>query len=142
MKGEVKVNDSTKSNLTKALTKALPLFLITVTILIIWEMKMPQALYTNIETNLKGLRFLFSNEWVSIGNGIWVFRKDDVLALSLNFTKFSTGVLILSSIFSLLSAVIKKNQNRLVLDLLLYVFGWILIAGLVNVGFALFIQKG
>lgn len=136
------MNDSTKSNLTKALTKALPLFLITVTILIIWEMKMPQALYTNIETNLKGLRFLFSNEWVSIGNGIWVFRKDDVLALSLNFTKFSTGVLILSSIFSLLSAVIKKNQNRLVLDLLLYVFGWILIAGLVNVGFALFIQKG
>lgn len=136
MKGEVKVNDSTKSNLTKEI----PLLLVTVTILILWGVEMPQWLYPNIETNSKGLHFLFSNEWISIGNGIWVFWKDDVLALSLNFTKFSTGILILSTIFSLISAVIKKSEKRLVLDVLLYVMGWILIAGLVNVAFALFVQ--
>lgn len=135
MKGEVRLNDST-SNLTKEIS----LLLVTVTILILWGMKMPQWLYPNIETNSKGLHFLFSNEWISIGNGIWVFWKDDVLALSLNFTKFSTGIFILSTIFSLISAVIKKSENRLVLDVLLYVMGWILIAGLVNVAFALFVQ--
>ncbi|MCJ8223663.1 hypothetical protein [Bacillus paralicheniformis] len=129
------MNDST-SNLTKEIS----LLLVTVTILILWGMKMPQWLYPNIETNSKGLHFLFSNEWISIGNGIWVFWKDDVLALSLNFTKFSTGIFILSTIFSLISAVIKKSENRLVLDVLLYVMGWILIAGLVNVAFALFVQ--
>ncbi|MCY8737527.1 hypothetical protein P8881_19530 [Bacillus haynesii] len=130
------MNDSTKSNLTKEI----PLLLVTVTILILWGVEMPQWLYPNIETNSKGLHFLFSNEWISIGNGIWVFWKDDVLALSLNFTKFSTGILILSTIFSLISAVIKKSEKRLVLDVLLYVMGWILIAGLVNVAFALFVQ--
>ncbi|NPC90842.1 hypothetical protein HOO54_01230 [Bacillus sp. WMMC1349] len=85
---------------SKGLTKKLiysifPWFSIIVIIIFLLEIKIPQDFYP--ETNFRGLRFLFSDDWITIPFN----RLDkDVLVVFLNLTKLSGWILTLNIIIS------------------------------------------
>ncbi|WFP05430.1 hypothetical protein [Bacillus velezensis] len=70
----------------------------TVVLLIWWRNDKPQNLF-DLQTNLKGLAFLFSNEWFSTQESI--FSLDFVNVVFLNISKCGSWLVVLLSIISI-----------------------------------------
>ncbi|MEK4448662.1 hypothetical protein N1I81_22770 [Bacillus sp. FSL M8-0052] len=77
-------------------------------VIILWGMDLPQKFF-NIETNFKGLRFLFSKEWASL-------EKDGIVTfftvVSFNTFKFISWTILFILLILLISFVNKEFQKE------------------------------